>query len=660
MSGGVFDGSEYIRDARVGLTQAKAVYLGDKKIWPPPKPVLTTFSTAGSYTYTIPEDCDCIDVILLGGGEAGTGITWGNGSGGKAGSWVTVTLVRGVDIPWSTTSITGVVGAGGTGNGGDGTPSTAVISGGSTYTAAGGSGNMGLTVPGGQGAGTQVFNGMSYVGGGGQGSLGNTGNAPGGGGAGGGFGTSVGGNGAVGCVWFYAYSTAPRPFQPGPPRLSPGAVGFDAAGTGSAGASGSVSWSHTIANPDEDGMIAIVFVKVAKAAGGSISAYTITATYGGVTMNQWIGYNDNNGTDGFMRIFYLFKPPTGTQTVEVNVNNSPTRVVCQSVTYYNVDVIDSAYSPPLIGTSGTAVSWTADNHITDATIFAVSALGTITASSGGNQRYISSNAAGSLLLRDTTGVAAETAYTATRSSGAQWLQVHIGLRSNVYQGQIDADTFKGGSGSVQVSTASPSPLTWDTTSISQSDENTMLIVGIVIGATNNTGTCTADVTMGGIAMTPIGTPGFVYRDATYGGAFQGLYGIMNPGTGVKTISVTAGGTCVKHGIIGGAVILKGMAPDVAAPVTYNVASGTTASYSIPSAAGQFVVGIIISGYDLVTLGPGHKFAGADIAVNLQHANNIQMFLRPGYTSGSTTISMTQSSSARMTGIGTVLSPMPPP
>lgn len=653
-------GSEFVRDARVGLTQAKAVYVGSTKIWPPMKPEMTVFSTAGSYTYNIPADCDKIDVILLGGGEAGTGITWGNGSGGRGGKFYTITLERGVDIPWSLATITGIVGAGGTGNGGPGSASTAVISGGSTYTGAGGDGNMGALVPGGEGAGTQVYNSQSYIGGGGQGALGNPGLAPGGGGAGGGFGTGVGGPGAAGTVWFYAYSAAPRPFSPGTPTESPGPVTFDAAGTGSTVTTGTASWNHTIANPTEDGRIVFVFIKVAKVGGGGISSYATTVTYGGVAMNAYIGYNDNNGSDGFMRVFYLFNPPSGEQAVVVNVNNSPTRLIGESVSYYNVDVVDGSFSPALIGTAGTATTWPADNHSTDATIFALSALGTITASSGGTQRFLSSDAAGSLLIRDESGVAAETPYSATRSSGAAWLQMHICLRSNIYQGQIDVDTFKGGSNSIQVSTASPAPLTWDTQSIAQSDENTMLVVGIAIGATNNTGTCTAAVTLGGTPMTPIGTPAFVYRDASYGGAFQGLYGIMNPGTGIKTISVTAGGTCVKSGIIGGAVILKGMSSNTTTPVTYNVASGTVASYSVPSSAGQFVVGIVVVGYDFVAAGPGYIFAGADIASALSHANYIQMSLRPGYTSGSTTLSLTQNQSSRMSGMGTVFSPMSPP
>jgi hypothetical protein len=191
-----------------------AVELVDLKPYiPEANSLLTTFSTTGAFTYTIPEWCRKLDLILLGGGEAGTDGTLGNGSGGQAGTWVTTTVIRGEDIPIATTTITGTVGAGGTGNGGNGVASTAVFLGAATsFSAAGGSGNMGLFDPNGQGAGTQVYNGQTYVGGAIRNvALGSAGNAPGGGGQGGGlFGS--GGDGAAGRVWILAYGNRPAFF----------------------------------------------------------------------------------------------------------------------------------------------------------------------------------------------------------------------------------------------------------------------------------------------------------------------------------------------------------------------------------------------------------------------------------------------------------------
>ena len=71
-----------------------------------------TFAVAGAYTYNIPTWANFIDVILLGagGGGAGGNASNGDGVGGKAGVFATITLRRGVDIPSSLTQITGVIG----------------------------------------------------------------------------------------------------------------------------------------------------------------------------------------------------------------------------------------------------------------------------------------------------------------------------------------------------------------------------------------------------------------------------------------------------------------------------------------------------------------------------------------------------------------------
>ncbi|AHJ88527.1 minor tail subunit [Mycobacterium phage Julie1] len=169
-----------------------------------PTAAATTILTA-SGNYTIPRWADWIDVVTLGAGEAGTGIVFGNGSGGRAGEWNAQRYYRGTQLAWSQTVMQATVGAGGTGNGGPG-GQTYVFpgSGLATLLSNGGDGNMGAVNPGGESAGSYTFNGVTYVGGGGQGSLGNAGIAPGGGGAGGGFGASSGGAGARGQVWFRA------------------------------------------------------------------------------------------------------------------------------------------------------------------------------------------------------------------------------------------------------------------------------------------------------------------------------------------------------------------------------------------------------------------------------------------------------------------------
>lgn len=173
----------------------------------------TTYTATGAYSYTIPDWCNKIDILVLGGGQGGGGGSVGNGTGGQCGSWVVTTVQRGVDIPWSTTSITGTVGAGGTaggaggGTGGTGGTSTATATGMTTQSAIGGSGGVGPTNVVGASPGNQTLNGITYYGGGTQSNLNSAGRVPGGGGGAGGF-ASAGGKGGDGQVWFCAYVDA--------------------------------------------------------------------------------------------------------------------------------------------------------------------------------------------------------------------------------------------------------------------------------------------------------------------------------------------------------------------------------------------------------------------------------------------------------------------
>ncbi|QGH80591.1 hypothetical protein SEA_RAHALELUJAH_31 [Mycobacterium phage Rahalelujah] len=197
----------------LGSTAVQRVYLGSTQVWPSFTPVGQTFTTVGAYTYNIPAGCTAIDVILLGGGGGGKGFGFAGAwaDGGKPGEWYLATLVRGVDIPLTTTQITGVVGAGGTGgagasggNGGNGGASTATATG---MTARSGPGGLGATTRTlaiqGPGPGDRSLNGQNYIGG----ALSPTGagNPPGGAGCGTTISFTAGSAGGRGQVWFYAY-----------------------------------------------------------------------------------------------------------------------------------------------------------------------------------------------------------------------------------------------------------------------------------------------------------------------------------------------------------------------------------------------------------------------------------------------------------------------
>lgn len=188
--------------------------------------VTTRFSVAGSYSYTIPEWADAVDVVLVGGGGGAGGglpLLLLRGYGGAAGAFATTTLVRGVDIPITTTTIAGVVGAGGGAgdrgsrtNGHDGQATTAVGAGMTTINAAGGDGSGSVGPHGyprdrGEGTGDTTLNGIVYKGSTDEYGLGNPGNAPGGGGSGG---LNGHGDGARGQVWFRAYKVQSQVVQP--------------------------------------------------------------------------------------------------------------------------------------------------------------------------------------------------------------------------------------------------------------------------------------------------------------------------------------------------------------------------------------------------------------------------------------------------------------
>ncbi|ARQ95467.1 minor tail protein [Mycobacterium phage Shandong1] len=183
-----------------------------------------TYTTVGTYTFAIPWWANFIDVVLLGGGGGGSSgnAAVGAGSGGQGGNFVYVKLVRGVDIPYAATTITGAVPDGGAPgpagffpiNGDPGGTATAIVN---TLTwqlsATGGEGGKFLTgVPGdGANPNSVTFNGILYQGGlATSSSNGVAGNAPGGAGSGGrsgffGIPAGAGGKGARGQVWIRAY-----------------------------------------------------------------------------------------------------------------------------------------------------------------------------------------------------------------------------------------------------------------------------------------------------------------------------------------------------------------------------------------------------------------------------------------------------------------------
>ena len=187
-----------------------------------PQDYTQRFSYPGSYEFKIPDWCERLDLVVVGGGGGGEGggalIT---GSGGSASTFHYKTVIRGVDIPWSTSYIKGVVGAGGRGgigyeaptkgdgfggiNGVAGGTSSVTASGMTTMTSAGGAGGIDAAHVYGEELGDLSFNGKNYPGAQRENKPGNRGNHPGGGGAGGWPLIGEGGQGGDGQVWIRAY-----------------------------------------------------------------------------------------------------------------------------------------------------------------------------------------------------------------------------------------------------------------------------------------------------------------------------------------------------------------------------------------------------------------------------------------------------------------------
>ena len=175
----------------------------------------TNYLAAGTYTYPIPYWCTYIDLFLLGAGGGGS-VSFANGNGGQGGSWQAKTLQRGVEIPWTTASISITVGL--HGSGGLLVPATAPSSGGNTtatyatdtattttLTAIGGGGGANMNLDGASpNPVSQTLNGTTENGGGVQTFPGAPGNPQGGGGAGG---PITGGDGADGAAWVVARQT---------------------------------------------------------------------------------------------------------------------------------------------------------------------------------------------------------------------------------------------------------------------------------------------------------------------------------------------------------------------------------------------------------------------------------------------------------------------
>lgn len=114
-----------------------------------------------------------------------------------------------------------------------------------------------------------------------------------------------------------------------------GTVAFDAVGPSSAGASATsptatLSWSHTCTGANR---LLVVGVAIGDASTGSL---TTAVTYNGVAMTSVGKVASNNQTAGYIEMFRLVNPPTGTNTVLVTPSVTANAVSAGSVSFTGV------------------------------------------------------------------------------------------------------------------------------------------------------------------------------------------------------------------------------------------------------------------------------------------------------------------------------------
>jgi len=148
------------------------------------------------------------------------------------------------------------------------------------------------------------------------------------------------------------------------------AVAFDAVGPSSAGTANpsltpSLSWSHTCSGSNR-----LLVVGVAVGTTGSDASFVTTATYNGVAMTSISKVHSDNQTNGYIQMFYLVNPDSGSNTVAIT-NNSNCDLAGGSVSFTGVDQstpLDSPVTNFGDGTSGSvSVSTNVGDMVIDAT-----------------------------------------------------------------------------------------------------------------------------------------------------------------------------------------------------------------------------------------------------------------------------------------------------
>ena len=272
-----------------------------------PPPIVigqTEYTTAGTYSWTVPADVISVSVVAIGGGGGGARDRSGGGGGGGGLVWVNNISVT----PGQTYTVT--VGAGGSGNlSGNGSSGGDSWFNNSSYIVATGGGG-GSTVLQSESSGGTYINNSGFSGGGGTGGFGgkNTSDWSGGGGGGAGGYTGNGGNGAATYSSIEATAGAGGGGGGGASLASNGIAGAGGGGVsiygqGANGAAGTYTVSIAYGGGGGSGGTTAANRRILNDGGGTGGSYG--AGGGGGTTNQTGShYNPGNGASGAVRIIW--------------------------------------------------------------------------------------------------------------------------------------------------------------------------------------------------------------------------------------------------------------------------------------------------------------------------------------------------------------------
>jgi len=108
------------------------------------------------------------------------------------------------------------------------------------------------------------------------------------------------------------------------------AVAFDAVGpssTGTTSATSPLTWTHVCGASATDLVVGATYDKATDTGG------TMSATYNGVSMTSLGVWHTGGGTAGFLQMWYMSFPPTGSHSVSITFTNAPSGVNAGSISF---------------------------------------------------------------------------------------------------------------------------------------------------------------------------------------------------------------------------------------------------------------------------------------------------------------------------------------